>query len=235
MNSLNIFLVIKNLETQNKVLPNNNSIVSKIFYGIIHIKYSCDNCGELLNQEYKELENIEINIKNSKKYLNFSKNKTIEINSHSNSNSLDNSFITLYLDELIDSYFEPEKVNSENICKKCKKSFIIKKEKTIYKFPQVIIINIDWGYFNKNKGFGFNENELLDENKLNFNEEIDLKKYAYNLKETIKYKIRSVITYPVINENNNNNKSYLKFMTFSRHLVDGKVYMYKANQILEWR
>ena len=165
--------------------------------------------------------------------MNFSKNKTIEINNHSNSNSsLDNSFIYLYLDELISLYFEPEKVNSKNICKKCKKSFIIKKEKTIYKFPQVIIINIDWGYFNKYKGFGFNENELLDENKLYFDEFIDLTKYAYNLKETIKYKIRSVITYPIINEKNNNDKSYFKFMTFSRHLVDKKIYMFKANQTL---
>ena len=54
--------------------------------------------------------------------------------------------------------------------------------------------------------------------------------YDSNLNnKKIEYKIRSIINYPIINDNNRNDKAWKKFITFSKHLVDNKFYSYQPN------
>ena len=208
------FKIAKQLkETKKEFLIKYNSIVSKVFYGIFKQENKCISCGKAKS---KNLENDMF------KYIN------IDIIKYSNEESkLDNSLTFFYLDDLIDFYFT--KQMNLSFCENCKenKEFkIISKE--IYKFPDILIINIDWGQFNEEEGFG------LEENKLIFDQIIDLSKYAYIKQKEIKYEIRSVINYPVTNKDKD--KKWKKYITFSKHLVNQKFYCYQPNgKVIEFK
>ena len=138
----------------------------------------------------------------------------IDINKYSDAESkLDNSLTFFYLDDLIDFYFANQ--NNFSFCENCKENKEFKICKEIYKFPDILIININWGNFNVEEGFGLEENQLI------FNKIIDLTKYAYIKKNEIKYEIRSIINYPA-----HKNRSR-KFITFNKHLVDNQFYLYQ--------
>ena len=207
------FKITKQLkETKKEFLNNYNSIVSKVFYGLFKQKNICISCGKAKNNS---LENDIF------KFIN------IDTTQYSNEQSkLDNSLTYFYLDDLIDFYFTKQ-INS-SFCENCeeKKEFkIINKE--IYIFPDILIINIDWGQFSEKEGFG------LEENKLIFDKIIDMTKYAHIKQNEIKYEIRSIINYPVMNEDID--KSWQKYITFNKHLVDQKFYCYQpSGRVIEF-
>lgn len=191
----------------NIFLPNYNSIVSKVFYGIFHYNYLCNSCGEIINQEFKDFQYIEL-----------------DINSYENYKSkLDDSLINIYLDEIIEFYFNQKISSLKQKCRKCQNTNENKIENKIYIFPKIIIFYINWGKFDSGKGF-----IALEDNKLIFDEIIDLTKYSF-YKGEIKYKIRSIINYPIINENNEDDSMPKKFVTFNRHIVDEKFYCYQPS------
>lgn len=184
-----------------------NSIVSKIFYGIF--QDNCASCGEY----FKIFKYIDLNIT---EYSNYQ-------------NELDNSLVFYYLDDLIEFYFDYK----FNNCKTCKNKI----DRKIIKFPDIIIFNINWGQFSKDSGFNYEEelkekNELfLEQNKLIFDDIIYLTKYnsSKGEKKEIKYKVRSIINYPIINDSNKNDKSWKKYITFNKHFVDDKLYSYQPS------
>ena len=193
-------------ENKPEFLDKYNSIVSKVFYGIFKQKNVCLTCGKAKNNS---LDNDIF------KYI------TIDINKYKDEESkLDNSLTFLYLDDLIEFYFTKQKNSS--FCENCKeeKEFKIIGKK-IYRFPDIFIINIDWGYFKEEEGFGLEENELI------FDKIIDMTKYAQIKQKEIKYEIRSVINYPVIKEDPD--KRWKKYITFNKHLVDQKYYCYQPS------
>jgi hypothetical protein len=51
----------------------------------------------------------------------------------------------------------------------------------------------------------------------------------------IKYRLRSVIDYPTLNEENKDNKAYKKFITINRHVKDHKIYSYQPSGRVEPR
>jgi len=186
-------------ETNKEFLDKYNSIVGKVFYGIFKQKNICNTCGKPNNNS---IEN------------NMFKKINIDINKYSDAESkLDNSLTFFYLDDLIDFYFANQ--NNFSFCENCKENKEFKICKEIYKFPDILIININWGNFNVEEGFGLEENQLI------FNKIIDLTKYAYIKKNEIKYEIRSIINYPA-----HKNRSR-KFITFNKHLVDNQFYLYQ--------
>ena len=209
-NDIKITTQIKEKEVE--FLGNYNSIVSKVFYGIFKQKNICLTCGKFKNQNL---------------YNDMFKYITIDINKYCDEESeLENSLEFFYIDDLIEFYFTKQKNSS--FCENCKdkKEFkIISKE--IYRFPDILIINIDWGHFNEEVGFG------LEENKLIFDKIIDMTKYAYIKQKEIKYEIRSVINYPIINDDSD--KRWKKYITFNKHLVDGKYYCYQpSGKVIEF-
>ena len=186
-------------ETNEEFLDKYNSIVGKVFYGIFKQKNICNTCGKPNNNS---IENEMF------KYIN------IDINKYSDAESnLDNSLSFFYLDDLIDFYF----TNQMNLsfCENCKEKKEFKICKEIYKYPDILIINIDWGQFSEEEGFGLEENNLI------FDKIIDMTKYAYIKKNEIKYEIRSIISYPA------NKKRSRKYITLNKHLVDNKFYIYQ--------
>ena len=200
-------------ETKNEFLNNYNSIVSKVFYGIFKQENLCISCGKAKS---KSLENDMF------KYIN------IDIMQYSNEESkLDNSLIYFYLDDLIDFYFT--KQMNLSFCENCKerKEFKIISKK-IYKFPDILIINVDWGKFNEEEGFD------LEEDKLIFDYIIDLTKYAHLKQNGIKYEIRSVINYPITSKDEDT--KWKKYITFSKHLVNQKFYCYQpSGKVVEFK
>ena len=214
---LNVF----NFANFMKVFINNfNSIISKVFYGVILQQYTCESCNKK-KQIFEKLDILELNYNNYYNYKNELNNSSIK--NSGNSESINDSFVNIYLDDFINYYFEQQSLGNINICN-CDKSKI-KIERKIYKFPETLIIYINWGKFSKDEGFGF------DSNKLIFGEEIDLTKYNFNNNNinNIKYKIRSVIYYPVINIDNKNDRKLKKFITSCRHLVDQNIYFYSPS------
>jgi hypothetical protein len=195
-------------------IQKHNSIMSKLFNGIFHIKNECKTCGKF--EDYKIFNHIIIDIN---EYLDYH-------------NKSDNSLIDYYLDDLIDFYFDVELdlKNERNTtkCPKCKQDNNITKkdQKTIIIFPEILIFSINWGNFDP-KGLPYEENKLIFEE----NEKIDMSKYSFNKinKDKIEYKFRSVINYPVINDKNRDNKAFKKFITISRHFEDQKIYSYQPS------
>ena len=185
------------------------SIMSKLFYGIFHIKNKCLSCGEY--EYYIYFNHIILDINEYIKYK----------------IKLDNSLTDYYLDDFIEFYFNDSANEEIKIkCTKCKENKIIKCKKTIISFPENIIFSINWGKF-ESRGLE------LEENKLSFeqNQIIDLTKYSFNqiIKDDIKYRLRSVINYPIITENNKDNKDIKQFTTISRNLKNQKIYSYQAS------
>ena len=153
-----------------------NSIFGKKFYGVFQIK--CDMCGQII--EYEEFNHINIDIEQYCK------------------NNLDNALVYFYFDDLIEYYFKNENCNKTK-CNNCNKE--IKIEKKIIRFPDIFIFAIKWENFIPKYGFYFG-GEPLEENKLIFDEIIDLTNYSYINENRNKYKIRSIINYGIINDNN---------------------------------
>lgn len=203
----------------NEFIKYNNSIISKLFYGIFFEKNICESCEE--KHFYKKFKYIDLNITKYSEYL-------------CNSDELDNSLVYYYLDDLIKFYFTEE--NRTSKCPKCKKE--IKIIKKIIKFPDVLIFRINWGQFSKEKGFDYEEKLkkdrelMLEHNKLIFSDIIDLTDFNYNQNNIKEYKIRSIINYPIIDDKNKDDKSWKKFITFSRHIVDNNFYSYQPSGIV---
>lgn len=202
------------LKYYNFFLKDHDSIIGKIFYGFFAIKNTCPICGEKIEYEKFKYINIDTSI-----FTNSDKN---ELNT---SKGLDDSFVYFYFEDLIDYYFNKENTIKE--CKNCLKDVTI--EKKIIKFPDIIIFRIKWDDFDADYGFK-SENIWLEENKLIFEEIIDLTNYSFMInKDKIKYKLRSVINYGIINESNKEKLDWKKFVTFSRNLVDNNIYLYQPN------
>ena len=190
-----------------KFVPNNNSIISDLFYGIFEIKKECCSCGKY--KEYKIFNHIDIDIN---KYSDYNK---------------DNSLIYYYLDDLIDFYFSEnqflEDKDSKNECTKCKRKDI-KIEGTIIKFPEILIFRINWGKFDVSEGFDIEYNKLIyEEDKI-----LDLKNYSSNKEKQFEYRIKSAINFPIKNESNKENKAYKKFITFARYF-NNNIYCFQPS------
>ena len=180
-----------------KYIKDNNSIVSKIFNGIMKINSSCDFCHEDEKIEYKNFNAIDIDIYD---FCN---------NSHLEGNSLTNFSVG----ELIEFYFKErkEEIKGKRKCPKCKKESEKAIETKIIELPNYLILRIDWGNFKGNKGF----NCKLDFIKpgyeyLEVEEEIEVKEnylngIAYNgdnqIENSVKFKLFSTIGY-FIDDNN---------------------------------
>ena len=176
---------------------NNNSLISKNFYGLIRKKIICQGCkAERYSFEYYSF--LTININKIKNFL--SNEEKVEKNKNKKN---------IKLLDFFDYYNKPEYlVGDSNIfCKKCqaKNGMII--IKNIYSTHPIIPIIIER-----------DEDPKLNKDKIDFPEELDLSKY-------IEYKTSSKHFYlcgVVTNFGYNNN--YGKFEAFCRMEQNGKWY-----------
>ena len=125
-------------------IKENNSIVSKPFYGIIKIIEKCDYCREINNIKYVNFNFINIDIKGLCNYTNYEKSKFL-------------------LEECIQYYFDDSgKIKTEKryMCKECGKEYQRIIERKIAQLPNYLVFRVDWGKFKHDKGFECNITEI---------------------------------------------------------------------------
>ena len=180
-----------------KYIKDNNSIVSKIFNGILKINSSCDYCHEDEKIEYKNFNAIDL-----------------DIYAFCNDNHLQgNSLTNFSVNELIEYYFKErkEEIKGKRECPECKKECGKAIEKKIIELPNYLILRIDWGNFKGNKGFNC-KIEFINPGYeyLEVEEEIEVKEnylngIAYNgnnkIENSVKFRLFSSIGY-FIDDNN---------------------------------
>lgn len=180
--TINIFNYNTELEKFYKdFINNNNSIVSKLLFGIIKLNKTCCFCSETeKNTEYEKFDIIEINI------AELCNTKHEE----------DNSLTKIYFDECIDIYFSNHKEKSKK-CDCGKDYFNVTKK--IVKCPNYLTFKINWGDFIPNKGFSSSIEYIFPTyNYLDNIDIIELKKDYLdndNNGNNIKYRLFSTIDY----------------------------------------
>ena len=174
----------------NIFIKENNSIVSKTFYGIMKIKKYCDLCGKNEEIEYINFNKIDIDIY---EFCN---------NMHLQGNSLTN----FYLDDCIENYFDDnQKTNGLYYCPNCNRKIRKKIQRQIVELPNYLIFRINWGEFRNLEGFKCKLDYIKPSYQyLDVNEIIEIKDYYLNdiafnrdkpIEDSVKYKLLSTIDY----------------------------------------
>ena len=193
-------------------IKKNNSIVSKTFYGIMKVSSCCDICSEDEKVFYIDFKSIDININDFCNEM------------HLEGNSLTNFSV----EELMEYYFKERKIKNEKKnspkdtkCPKCQKEREIRIEKKIIELPNYLVIRINWGDFEGNKGFNCKNDYVIPSYEyLDVDEIIEIKgdylnDIAYNdnkkIEDSVKFHLISTIGYFIYNNKNdindrNNNK-----------------------------
>ncbi len=138
-----------------EIIKNNNSIVSKYFFGLMLEKYKCDNCSKNF-EKVKELKIIDIEYREIMKYFNDSSGISV---------------VKIDIDDFLDYYFLRKEIDNmskiSEPCPNCKKNAkIVKKE--MLEYPPYLLIRLNRGEFEEKKGFVNN----IDIPDININYEI---------------------------------------------------------------
>ena len=174
-----------------KFIKENNSIVSKTFYGIMKIKKYCDLCGKDEEIEYAHFNIIDIDIY---EFCN---------NMHQEGNSLTN----FYLDDCIENFFDDkQKTKGLYNCVNCEKRVQKKIQRKIVELPDYLIFRINWGEFREFEGYKCKLDyikpsyQYLDVNEIIEINEDYLNDIAFNRDKpignsSVKFKLFSTIDY----------------------------------------
>ena len=203
-----------------KLTENNNSLISKLFYGLIRYKCICNDCGNILYAfDYYS-------------YLYFD---LIKIKSHSLRNKLSNSkSIFLSLNDCFDYYrrpinlsksvkdmqktfFEKFDINEENgyiFCEKCQDEKAFTLYKSMYSAHTILPIILERGN---------DDNYCIDE--LKFPDELNLENYVEFNKSIKKYYLCGVLS------NLGRNNTYGQFCAFCRMTPKGTWFCYKNEYV----
>lgn len=204
------FLLLNN-NYLNNIYKANNSIVSKLFMGIFEVNIKCKNPKCVNFKETKkilqEFYSIEIDFKN---FLNYLVDTPFD----------ENSLLDCDIEQCLNFYFTKE---SKQKCYKCQQKSLLL-EKKIFSLPKYLIIRLNRGTFDEEKGFEIQKD-------IKCNENLDMRKYfsiSRQKKENEenkggdKFCIVSIISFPI-----DNNKK--KFVSFCKSKIDSNWYFYIAS------
>ena len=202
-----------------KLTKNNNSLISKLFYGLIKLKCVCNQCGNALyGFDYYSFLFFDL-LKVKKFYLNnkLGNNKSYLL-------SLNDCFdyynralnLSTSQKEISKTYLEKLKVTEKGkiLCNRCQSLKIGTLYKSIYSAPTVLSIILERGN---------DDNYYIDE--LKFPDELNLENYVEFNKSIKKYYLCGVVS------NIGKNNSIGKFCAYCRMIPDGKWYCYKNESV----
>ena len=202
-----------------KITKNNNSLISKLFYGLIKLKCVCNECGNsLYGFDYYSFLFFDL-LKVKKYYLNnkFASNKSYCL-------SLNDCFdyynralnLSTSQKEISKTYLEKLKVTEKGkiLCNKCQSLKIGTLYKSIYSAATILPIILERGN---------DENYYIDE--LKFPDELNLENYVEFNKSVKKYYLCGVVS------NLGKNNSFGKFCAYCRMIPNGKWYCYKNESV----
>ncbi len=203
-----------------KLTENNNSLISKLFYGLTKLKCVCNDCGNTTyGFDYYYYLNFDlIKIRHYHDNNKFGNNKSIFL-------SLNDCFdyytrainLSTSLNLIDKTFLEKWKINQKNgkiLCKKCKTEKNSTFYKSIFSAHTILPIILDRGNDN---------NYFIDE--LKFPDELNLENYVEFNKSIKKYYLCGVVS------NQGNNNTYGKFCAYCRMVPNGKWYCYKNEHV----
>ena len=184
---------------------NNNSLISKNFYGLLKNKIICQTC-KTEKYNFKFYSFLNFNLSEIKNFISSTKN----------SNSKEKNIIKLY--DCFDCYSKPEYLVGESglYCNKCKSKNTTTILRSIYSSHPILPIIIDRG-----------DDSNINQDKIDFPEVLDISKY-------IDYKTNSKLFYlcgVVSNFGLSNN--FGKFEAFCRMEHKGKWYNFNDEHVSE--
>jgi len=196
------------LNDLDKIINESNSIIGKLFYGLMLEVYLCKNCKKNINENVKKFDIIDIDYKKVVEKVN-----NDESQSFYNCNDID-FFITEDLDrDNKDNIAHPSKE-----CNTCKKRAIFKKE--ILSYPPFLLIRLNRGELEEKKGFVNNAN--IQDNKIKYDKSIfmnnilsDIIKNQNKNNKSIEYELISMVNYMKIKDNNKNEEK-IEFINLSK-------------------
>ena len=185
---------------------NNNSLISKNFYGLIKHKIICQTCK---TEKYK----FELYT-----YLNFNLSQIKNFFSKEDKQNKQKNKLTLKLEDCFDYYNKPEYlVGDEGLyCKKCKEKTNTTVLKSIYSSHPIIPII-----------FERDINDKLNKDKIDFPEEIDLSKYIEYKNSSKHFYLCGVVT------NFGYSNNFGKFEAFCRIEKDGNWFNFSDEKVSE--
>ena len=200
---------------------NNNSLISKLFYGLTKIKCVCNECNTITY---------------SFDYYNFLYFNLLKIQNYKINNGLDNrksiflslndcldyyqraiNLSTISLKEIDKSFLEKLSINQNNgnvFCKKCQQEKNCNLYKSIFSANTILPIILERG----------NDNNYFIE-ELRFPDELNLEKYVEFNKSFKKYYLCGVVS------NYGKNNTYGRFYAYCRMTPNGKWYCYKNENV----
>ena len=202
-----------------KITKNNNSLISKLFYGLIKLKCVCNECGNsIYGFDYYSFLFFDL-LKVKKYYLNnkFASNKSYCL---SLNDCLDYYNRPLNLStsqkEISKTYLVKLNVTEKGkiLCNKCQSLKIGTLYKSIYSAATILPIILERGN---------DENYYIDE--LKFPDELNLENYVEFNKSIKKYYLCGVVS------NLGKNNSFGKFCAYCRMIPNGKWYCYKNESV----
>ena len=203
-----------------KLTENNNSLISKLFYGLTKLRCVCNDCGNISYafDFYDYLFFDLIKIKHYHKNNKFGNNKSIFLSLNDCLDYYTRAInLSTSLKEIDKNYLEKLKINQKNgkfFCKKCKTEKNCTFYKSIYSAHTILPIILERGNDN---------NYNIDE--LKFPDELNLENYVEFNKSIKKYYLCGVVS------NNGDNNTYGKFCAYCRMVPNGKWYCYKNEYV----
>jgi len=190
-----------------KIIDNSNSIIGKLFYGLMLETYKCNNC----NQEFEKIKRFE----------------TLDIEYREIIDQLfqvGNSFSFIDMNNFLDYFFLNKRLDGKREkmeeCPSCKNQVEISKRK-ILEYPSYLIIRLKIGDFEEKKGF-VNMNDKIPSYNIKLKEITDMEIYiSDSLKKNkannkYEYELLSMICY--LKDSKDNNK--IKFISICNNIVD---------------
>ena len=203
-----------------KLTENNNSLISKLFYGLIKIKCECNNCGNS-TYAFDYYSYLYFDLLTIKKYM--------LNNTFGNNNSLFLSLndcldyyrrpitISSSLKEINKSFFAKFNINEQNgniFCNKCKSDKNGTLYKNIFSAHTILPIILERGN---------DDNYYIDEFK--FPDELNLENYVEFNKSIKKYYLCGVVS------NLGRNNTLGQFCAYCRMVQNGKWFCYKNENV----
>ena len=225
----NIYQKLNNLSKKpeylndlDKIIKESNSIIGKLFYGLMLEVYLCKNCNKNINENVKKFDIIDIDYKKIVEKIN---NEESQSFFNCNINEID-----YFIKEDLDRDNKDNKIHPPKECNTCHNQAIFKKE--ILSYPPFLLIRLNRGELEENKGFVNNVD--IQDNKIKYDKSIFMNNILSDIiknqnqnqnNKSIEYELISMVNY-MKNKDNNKNGEKVEFINLSKSpfLIEDKIW-----------
>ena len=194
------------IDDLDKIIEESNSIIGKLFYGLMLEVYRCENCKKNIDENIKKFDVIDVNYKRIAKMIN-----------DNSSNSYTN---IIGIDFYIKKDLNIDNNNLSKICNTCNNKAIFKKE--ILSYPPFLLIRLNTAEIDEKKEEKKEEKKDDNLNKIGYDKSLfmndflsDIIKSQRKNNKNIEYELISMVNYTKIIDKTNN-KEHEEFINLSK-------------------